>query len=71
MKIIRGIDNKVPGSELIVCNRNSEQTSKIKQYLQLIIPLEIDSLGNTEQRRSHCIELTNKYNRLRRGSKKC
>ena len=41
MELIRGIDNKVRGDELLVCNKNSEKTSKIKRPLQLTVPLEI------------------------------
>ena len=36
MKLIRGIDNKVRGPELLVYNYNSEKTSKIKRPLQFI-----------------------------------
>ena len=45
--LIPGIDIKVRGAELLVYNKNSEKTSKIKRPLQLIVPLEIDSLGST------------------------
>ena len=45
--LIPGIDNKVRGAELLVYNKNSEKTSKVKRPLQLIVPLEIDSLGST------------------------
>ena len=41
MELIRGIDNKVRGDELLVYNKNSEKTSKIKRPLQLTVPLEI------------------------------
>ena len=70
LKLIRGIDNKVRGAELLVYNKKSEKTSKIKRTLQLIVPLEIDSLGNTEQSRSHCIEPASEYNRPRREAAK-
>ena len=70
LKLIRGIDNKVRGAELLVYNKNSEKTSKIKRPLQLIVPLEIDSLGNTKQSRSHCIEPASEYNRPRREAAK-
>ena len=66
MKLIGGIDNKVRGAELLVYNENSEKTLKIKQPLQLII----DSLGNTEQSRSHFIKPTSEYNRPRREAAK-
>ena len=56
MKLIRGIDNKVRGAELLVYNKNGEKTSKAKRALQLIIPLETDLLENTDQNKSHCIE---------------
>ena len=62
MKLIRRIDTKGRGAELLVYNKNSEKTSKIKRTLQLIIPLEIDSLENTEKSRSHCIEPASEYN---------
>ena len=45
--LIPGIDNKVRGAELLVYNKNSEKTSKVRRPLQLIVPLEIDSLGST------------------------
>ena len=45
--LIPGIDNKVHGAELLVYNKISEKTSKVKRPLQLIVPLEIDSLGST------------------------
>ena len=72
MRLIRDFDNKVRGAELLVYrpNKNNEKTSKIKRPLQLIVPLEIDSLGNTEQSRSHCIEPTSEYNRPRREAAK-
>ena len=41
MELIRGIDNKDHGDELLVCNKNNEKTSKIKRPLQLTVPLEI------------------------------
>ena len=66
MKLIRRIDNKGRGAELLVYNKNSEKTSKIKRTLQLIIPLEIDSLENTEKSRSRCIEPASEYNWPRR-----
>ena len=62
MKLSRGIDSKVLGVKLLVCNNNSEKTSKIKRPLLLTVSLDIDSLGNTEQSRSHCIDPTNVYN---------
>ena len=65
LKLIRGIDNKVRGAELLIYNKNSEKASKIKRPLRLIVPLEIDSLGNTEQSRSQCIEPASEYNRPR------
>ena len=70
LKLICGIDNKVRGAELLVYNKNSEKTSKIKRPLQLIVPFEINSLGNTEQSRSHCIEPASEYNRPRREAAK-
>ena len=66
MKLIRRINNKGRGAELLVYNKNSEKTSKIKRTLQLIIPLEIDSLENTEKSRSHWIEPASEYNCPRR-----
>ena len=66
MKLIREIDNKVRDVEILVYNKNSEKTSKIKRFLQSIIPIETDLLGNTEQGRSPCIESINEYNRARR-----
>ena len=62
LKLIRGIDNKARSAELLVYNKSSEKTSKIKRPLQLIVPLAIDSLGNTKQSRSPCIVPTNEYN---------
>ena len=62
MKLIRRINNKGRGAELLVYNKNSEKTSKIKRTLQLIIPLEIDSLENTKKSRSHWIEPASEYN---------
>ena len=70
MKLIREINNKVSGAELLVYNKNSEKTSKIKLSLRLIVPLEIESLGNTEQSRSHCIEPASEYNRPKREAGK-
>ena len=65
-----GIDNKVRGAELLVYYKISEKTSKIKRPLQLIVPLEIDSLVDAEQSRSHCIEPASEYNRSRREAAK-
>ena len=64
-ELILGIDNKVCGAELLVYNKNSEKTPKIKRPLQLIVPPETELLGNTEQSRSHCIEPASEYNRPR------
>lgn len=66
MKLIHEIDNKVRDIEILVYNKNSEKISKIKRFLQSIIPIETDLLGNTEQGRSPCIEFINEYNRARR-----
>ena len=41
LKLICGIDGKVRGAKLLVYNKNSEKTSKVKRHLQLIVPLEI------------------------------
>ena len=71
MKLIRRIDNNVRGAELLGYNKNSEKTSKIKRPLQFIVPLEIDSLENTKQSRSHCIETAGEYHRPKSGCKKC
>ena len=70
MKLICGIDNKVCGAELLVYNKTVKKTSKIKRPLQLIVPFEIDSLGNTERSRSHCIKPAIEYNRPRREAAK-
>ena len=70
MKLICGIDHNVRGAELLGYNKNSEKTSKIKP-LQFIVPLEIDSLENTKQSRSHCIETAGEYHRPKSGCKKC
>ena len=69
-ELILGIDNKVRGAELLVYNKNSEKTPKIKQPLQLIVPPEIELLGNPEQSRSHCVEPASEYNRPRRETAK-
>ena len=70
MKLIRRIDNNVRGAELLGYNKNSEKTSKIKRPSQLIVPLEMDSLENTEQSRGNCIEPTSEYNRPKREAAK-
>ena len=70
LKLIRGIDNKARSAELLVYNKSSEKTSKIKRPLQLIVPLAIDSLENTKQSRSACIVPTNEYTGRRRKAAK-
>ena len=70
MKLICGIDHNVRGAELLGYNKNSEKTSKIKRPSYLIVPLEMDSLENTEQSRGNCIEPTSEYNRPKREAAK-
>ena len=70
MYLIRRIDSKVLGVKVLVYNNNSNKAFKIKRPLQLTVPLEIDSLGNIEQSRSHCIDPTYEYYRPRREAAK-
>lgn len=41
MKLVSGIANKILVAELVVYNKNSEKTCKVKRLLQLILPLHI------------------------------
>ena len=59
MKLIRGIDSKIRGTELLDYNKNSDKASKIKRRLQLIVRLDANSLGNMGQHRRHCIKPSN------------
>lgn len=59
MKLIRGIDSKIRGAERLDYNKNSDKASKIKRRLQLIEPLDANSLGNMGQHRRHCIKPNN------------
>ena len=59
MKLIRGIDSKIRGTELLDYNKNSDKASKIKRCLQLIVQLDANALGNMGQHRRHCIKPRN------------
>ena len=53
--------NVVEETELLDYNKNSDKTSKTKRCFQLIVPVEMNSLGNMEQRRRHWIKPNNEY----------
>ena len=53
--------NVVEETELLDYNKNSDKTSKTKRCFQLIVPVEMNSLGNMEQRRRRWIKPNNEY----------
>ena len=65
LTLIRGKDNKVRGAELLIYNRETGKTSTLRRPLQLIMPLEIETVRDTKQNENntHCPEPANEYTR--------
>ena len=65
LNLIRGKDNKVSGAELLIYNRETGKTSTLRRPLQLIMPLEIETVRDTKQNENntHCPEPPDEYTR--------
>ena len=64
LNLIRGKD-KVSGAELLIYNREAGKTSTFRRPLQLIMPLEIETVRDTKQNENntHCPEPADEYTR--------
>ena len=65
LNLIWGKGNKVRGAELLIYNRETGKTSTLRRPLQLIMPLETETVRDTKQNENntHCSEPADEYTR--------